>query len=299
MSSPASVLADYTPLQRQGCFAGEHLRFRHMSTELQCQMTASLYLPPAYKNDGSIPLLLWLSGLTCTDENFTTKAGAQRVAAELGMALLMPDTSPRGDHVPTAPDHAYDLGLGAGFYLDATQAPWSTHYRMESYLMNELLPQVQAQFGLATPVAISGHSMGGHGALILALRHPTRFCSVSAFAPIVNPSQVPWGQKAFRHYLGDDVRTWQPYDSCALLADIAAGHRPAPSFQHILIEQGDADNFLNTQLQPQQLVDAAHKAGIHVELRWQAGYDHSYFFISSFIESHLRYHAEALQRSIG
>lgn len=299
MTLSTQALRDYTQLQRQRCFAGEQLRFKHQSAQLQCQMSASLYLPPAYKNDGKTPLLLWLSGLTCTDENFTTKAGAQRIAAELGMALLMPDTSPRGEQVPTAPDHAYDLGLGAGFYLDASQAPWSTHYRMESYLLDELLPQVQQQFGLAAQVAISGHSMGGHGALVLALRHPHRFCAVSAFAPIVNPSQVPWGQKAFRHYLGDDESSWLQYDSCALLTQIAQQQRPQPHFQHILIDQGDADNFLGAQLQPEQLVNAGHAAGINIELRRQPGYDHSYFFISSFIESHLRYHAQALHQAHG
>lgn len=246
-------------------------------------MTFSIFLPPAENP----PVLFWLSGLTCNDENFTTKAGAQRIAAELGIALVMPDTSPRGDDV--ADDAGYDLGKGAGFYLNATGQPWASHYRMYDYIRDELPALIQAEFAVNDRCAISGHSMGGHGALIMALKNPGKYTSVSAFAPIVNPTQVPWGQKAFTHYLGKDETKWQEWDSCALmLASDSANAIP------MLIDQGDADQFLAGQLQPAVFAEAARQKDWPLTLRIQPGYDHSYYFMASFIEDHLRFHAAHL-----
>ena len=246
-------------------------------------MTFSIFLPPTENP----PVLFWLSGLTCNDENFTTKAGAQRIAAELGIALVMPDTSPRGDDV--ADDAGYDLGKGAGFYLNATEQPWAHHYRMYDYIRDELPALIQSGFAVSDRCAISGHSMGGHGALIMALKNPGKYASVSAFAPIVNPTQVPWGQKAFAHYLGEDEAKWQEWDSCALmLASSSANAIP------MLIDQGDADQFLAGQLQPAVLAEAARQKDWPLTLRIQPGYDHSYYFIASFIEDHFRFHAEHL-----
>lgn len=273
-------------LEEHRCFGGWQQRWRHDSTTLNCAMTFSIFLPPP-RDDSPPPVLYWLSGLTCTDENFATKAGAQRVAAELGIALVMPDTSPRGDAV--ADDPAYDLGAGAGFYLNATEAPWAAHYRMYDYLRDELPQVVNASFAVAPRCAISGHSMGGHGALLLALKNPGRYASVSAFAPIVNPAQVPWGQKAFRAYLGDDPDRWLEWDSCALMRASLPEHAIAT-----LIDQGDNDRFLAEQLQPAVLAEAARQAQWPLTLRIQPGYDHSYWFIASFIEDHLRFHAEHL-----
>ncbi|MCW2483222.1 S-formylglutathione hydrolase, partial [Candidatus Symbiopectobacterium sp. NZEC135] len=232
------------------------------------------------------PVLYWLSGLTCNDENFTTKAGAQRIAAELGVVLVMPDTSPRGDTV--ANDPGYDLGQGAGFYVNATQAPWSAHYRMYDYVSSELPALVREHFNVSDRQSISGHSMGGHGALMLALRHPERYRSASAFAPIVNPSEVPWGRKAFTAYLGTDETTWRDYDSCYLLSQTSA-RLP------LLVDQGDSDQFLPDQLQPARLAQQAAEQGWPLTLRTQSGYDHSYYFIASFIEDHLRFHASHLK----
>ena len=270
-------------LEEHRCFEGRQQRWRHDSTTLNCAMTFSIFLPPTENP----PVLFWLSGLTCNDENFTTKAGAQRIAAELGIALVMPDTSPRGDDV--ADDAGYDLGKGAGFYLNATQAPWAAHFRMYDYLRDELPQLINNQFQVADRCAISGHSMGGHGALIVALKNPGRFTSVSAFAPIVNPCKVPWGQKAFSAYLGDDEATWQEWDSCALMQASQAGDA-IPT----LIDQGDADQFLGTQLQPAVLAEVARQKQWPLSLRIQPGYDHSYYFIATFIEDHLRFHAEHL-----
>jgi S-formylglutathione hydrolase len=273
-------------LEEHHCFEGRQQRWRHDSTVLNCAMTFSVFLPP---EDGVSrpPVLYWLSGLTCNDENFTTKAGAQRIAAELGIVLVMPDTSPRGDDV--ADDAGYDLGKGAGFYLNATQQPWASHYRMYDYLRDELPALIQKTFAVSERCAISGHSMGGHGALIMALKNPGRFTSVSAFAPIVNPTQVPWGQKAFSHYLGDDAAAWQEWDSCALM--LASQEENAiPT----LIDQGDADQFLANQLQPAVLAEAARQTAWPMTLRIQPGYDHSYYFMASFIEDHLRFHAKHL-----
>lgn len=273
-------------LEEHRCYGGWQQRWQHHSTTLNCPMTFSLFLPPEGKKTPP-PVLYWLSGLTCNDENFTTKAGAQRVAAELGIVLVMPDTSPRGEDV--ANDAAYDLGQGAGFYLNATQAPWAAHYRMYDYLRDELPALIQEQFNVSERCAISGHSMGGHGALMLALKNPGQYCSASAFAPIVNPSRVPWGKKAFSAYLGDDIARWAEWDSTELLLASRAD-APVP----LLIDQGDNDQFLADQLQPAVFAEAARQKDWPLTLRIQPGYDHSYYFIASFIEDHLRFHAEHL-----
>lgn len=270
-------------------FAGWHKRYRHRSTTLQCEMTFGIYLPPQAEQGAQLPVLYWLSGLTCTDENFMHKAGAQRMAAELGLIIVAPDTSPRGADVPGDPDGAWDFGHGAGFYLNATQAPWAQHYRMHDYVVDELPALIEAHFPASAKRGVSGHSMGGHGALVCALRNPGRYQSLSAFAPISNPSQCPWGEKAFSRYLGADRTTWQAWDACALLAD-ASEKLP------ILVDQGDRDDFLPQQLKPSALQAAAEAAGHPLTLRMQPGYDHSYYFIASFIDDHLRHHAAALCR---
>ncbi|CAK5460878.1 S-formylglutathione hydrolase [Escherichia coli] len=273
-------------LEEHRCFEGWQQRWRHDSSTLNCPMTFSIFLPPP-RDHTPPPVLYWLSGLTCNDENFTTKAGAQRVAAELGIVLVMPDTSPRGEQV--ANDDGYDLGQGAGFYLNATQPPWATHYQMYDYLRDELPALIQSQFNVSDRCAISGHSMGGHGALIMALKNPGKYTSVSAFAPIVNPCSVPWGIKAFSTYLGEDKNAWLEWDSCALMyASNAQDAIPT------LIDQGDNDQFLADQLQPAVLAEAARQKAWSMTLRIQPGYDHSYYFIASFIEDHLRFHAQYL-----
>lgn len=272
-------------LEEHRLFGGWQRRYRHASDVLGCAMTLSVYLPPT-AGDTPPPVLYWLSGLTCNDENFTTKSGAQRVAAELGLALVMPDTSPRGEQV--ADDADYDLGQGAGFYVNATRAPWAAHYRMYDYIRDELPALIRQSFNVSARQSICGHSMGGHGALMLALRNPGRYLSVSAFAPIVNPSQVPWGRKAFGAYLGEDESSWLAYDSCHLLAQ-SDGKLP------MLIDQGDGDRFLPDQLQPDVFAELAGQYGWPLTLRTQPGYDHSYYFIASFIEDHLRFHARYLK----
>ncbi|HHU2922577.1 TPA: S-formylglutathione hydrolase [Escherichia coli] len=273
-------------LEEHRCFEGWQQRWRHDSSTLNCPMTFSIFLPPP-RDHTPPPVLYWLSGLTCNDENFTTKAGAQRVAAELGIVLVMPDTSPRGEQV--ANDDGYDLGQGAGFYLNATQPPWATHYQMYDYLRDELPALIQSQFNVSDRCAISDHSMGGHGALIMALKNPGKYTSVSAFAPIVNPCSVPWGIKAFSTYLGEDKNAWLEWDSCALMyASNAQDAIPT------LIDQGDNDQFLADQLQPAVLAEAARQKAWPMTLRIQPGYDHSYYFIASFIEDHLRFHAQYL-----
>lgn len=274
-------------LEEHRMFDGWQQRYRHFSSSLQSSTTFSIYLPPP-RDDSPPAVVYWLSGLTCSDENFTTKAGAQRIAAELGLVLVMPDTSPRGEDV--ANDEGYDLGQGAGFYLNATQAPWAAHYRMYDYISDELPLLVQEHFNISDRQSIMGHSMGGHGALMLALRNPQRFRSASAFAPIVNPCQVPWGRKAFSAYLGDDESQWLQYDSCHLLSALPADQVTFP----ILVDQGDNDQFLADQLQPAKLAELARQRGWPLQLRVQPGYDHSYFTIASFIEDHLRFHAENL-----
>ena len=272
-------------IEHRACFGGWQDVYRHRSQVLGCDMTLGVYLPPQAQDGARLPVLYWLSGLTCTEQNFITKAGAQRYAAEHGIILVAPDTSPRGDDVADA--EGYDLGKGAGFYLNATQAPWAPHYRMYDYVVSELPALVEAQFPASDARAISGHSMGGHGALVIALRNPGRYRSVSAFSPIVAPSQVPWGEKAFAAYLGQDRDAWLQYDATALVA--GAGERLP-----LLVDQGDADEFLEPQLRPQLLRDACAAAGHPLQLRMQPGYDHSYYFIASFIGEHIAHHARAL-----
>lgn len=267
------------------CFAGWNKQYTHDSETLSCAMRFAIFLPPQAANGGKVPALYWLSGLTCTDENFIHKAGAQRAAAELGIALVVPDTSPRGEDV--ADDDGYDLGQGAGFYVNATQKPWSRHYRMYDYVVDELPRLIEATFPVSDRRAISGHSMGGHGALAIALRNPERFAAVSAFSPISNPMSSPWGQKAFSAYLGEDRETWREYDASELL-------RKATQFVPALVDQGEADDFLAEQLKPEVLATAAAASSYPLELRLQEGYDHSYYFIASFIEDHLRFHAAHL-----
>jgi S-formylglutathione hydrolase len=267
--------------------AGGTLHYcRHASQATGTPMKFSLFLPPG---NGLHPLLLWLSGLTCTEENFTTKAGAYLAAARLDLAILAPDTSPRGDGV--ADDPAYDLGQGAGFYVDATQAPWSPHFRMESWVTAELPDVVANRFAVDfTRCGISGHSMGGHGALTMALRHPRNYRSVSAFAPICSPTRCPWGEKAFGAYLGPDRAAWAGHDASLLMeAGAASGH-----YDSLLVDQGEQDAFLASQLKPELLEAACSRAGQPLQLRRQAGYDHSYFFISTFIADHLAWHAARL-----
>ena len=268
-------------------FGGWHRRFRHRSTVLGCDMVFAIYLPPQAEA-GPVPVLYWLSGLTCTDENFMQKAGAQRLAAELGIAIVAPDTSPRGTGVPGDPDGAWDFGLGAGFYVNATEEPWRRHYRMYDYVVEELPALVEAHFPVSDARAISGHSMGGHGALVCALKNPGRYRAVSAFAPIANTSACPWGEKAFARYLGADRARWLEWDACAL---IAGTRERLP----LLVDQGEADGFLAEQLRPEALRAACAAAGHPLNLRLQPGYDHSYYFIASFIDDHLRHHAAALR----
>lgn len=271
-------------LAENKCFGGRQLQFSHASASLNCSMRFSIFLPPQAES-GKVPVLYWLSGLTCTDENFVQKAGAQRAAAELGVAIVAPDTSPRGEGVADDPDGAWDFGLGAGFYLNATREPWSRHYRMGDYISSELPDLIEASFPVdASRCGIFGHSMGGHGALTLGLKHPQRFHSISAFAPIVAPMQCPWGEKAFSGYLGDDREQWRSYDACELIRSGVG--KP----QALLVDQGGADNFLVEQLKPELLQLACDEAGVPLTLRLQEGYDHSYFFIASFIEEHLRFH---------
>ena len=269
-------------------FDGQQLRYRHRSDVLNCDMTFSIYLPPAAEST-RVPVLYWLSGLTCTDENFVTKAGVQRYASELGVAVVAPDTSPRGEGVPDDPEGDWDFGLGAGFYVNATQEPWNEHYRMYDYIVDELPAWVEADDAASDVRAISGHSMGGHGALTIALKNPGRYRSVSAFSPIVAPTQVPWGEKAFSAYLGDDREAWKQYDTVELVKQGAAEQLP------LLIDQGGDDEFLEGQLKPELLRAAAEAAGHPLELRMQPGYDHSYYFISSFIGDHIAHHAAALR----
>lgn len=279
---------NFETLSTTRCFDGELKRIRHRADTLDCDMTFAIYLPPQVAQGEERPVLYWLSGLTCTDQNFIEKAGAQRLAAELGLILVVPDTSPRGPDVPDDPEGAWDFGLGAGFYLNATQAPWSKHYHMYNYVVHELPAVVESNFPTTTQRGISGHSMGGHGALVCALRNPGRYQSVSAFAPIVNPMHCPWGEKAFSHYLGDDREQWRQWDACELIAS-ASERLP------LLIDQGDKDGFLTEQLKPELLRAAATAAGHPLTLRMQPGYDHSYYFIASFIDDHLRHHAKALE----
>ena len=268
-------------------FAGTQFVYEFDSKELSGNTRIGVYVPDSAANKAA-PVLVWLSGLTCTEDNFVSKAGAQRVASLLGQIIIAPDTSPRGEAVPDDSDAAWDFGLGAGFYVDATQSPWSAHYRMRSYIENELLGAVASVTNVDNArVGIFGHSMGGHGALTIGLRNPTQFKSVSAFAPICSPLNCPWGEKALGNYLGADKAAWRQYDACALLEDGA--RTPA-----LLVDQGEGDSFLVEQLKPELLAAACANANIELTLRMQPGFDHSYFFISSFIEDHLRWHAAQL-----
>lgn len=270
-------------------FDGRQLQCTHHSSAVACEMTFSIYLPPDASTAQPVPCLYWLSGLTCTDQNFVTKAGAQAYAAKLGIAIVCPDTSPRGEGVPDDPDGAYDFGLGAGFYVNATVSPWSTHYQMFAYVTQELRALIEENFPVDPERAsISGHSMGGHGALIAALKCPGRYRSVSAFAPISSPMECPWGHKALGNYLGNDSAAWSAYDACQLIRE---GASPVPT----LVDQGTADNFLEEQLKPELLKEATDAAGYPLDLRMQPGYDHSYFFIATFIGEHLDFHARHLQ----
>ncbi len=266
---------------------GGTLRYcRHDSATTGTPMTLSVFTPPG---EGPFPVLIWLSGLTCTEDNFTAKAGAYRAAAEHGVIIVAPDTSPRGEGV--ADDDAYDLGQGAGFYVDAVQTPWAPHFRMESYVTDELIALIDAQFPTTKTRSIFGHSMGGHGALTLALRHPELFQSVSAFAPIASPTRCAWGEKAFAAYLGDDRAEWVKHDAALLIESGAA----SGVYDDILVDQGDGDQFLTDQLKPELLKAAADKAGQKLTVRMQPGYDHSYFFMASFIDDHVAFHAARLK----
>jgi S-formylglutathione hydrolase len=275
-------------VQEHASHGGVQEVWQHQSHTLGCDMRFGIYLPP-HAVRAQCPVLYWLSGLTCTEQNFITKAGAQRYAAEHGVIIVAPDTSPRGAAVADA--DGYDLGQGAGFYLNATQAPWADNYRMHDYVERELPDLVEAHFSASNRRSISGHSMGGHGALVLALRNPGRYHSVSAFSPIVAPMQVPWGEKAFIAYLGDDREAWRQWDACELVRAAADSANKLP----LLVDQGEADEFLDTQLRPELLEAACRQSAHPLTLRRRAGYDHSYYFIASFIGEHVAYHAAALR----
>ncbi len=272
-------------LSRTKCYGGWLQRYRHNSSAVNGEMVFAIYLPPVSEMQ-PVPTLYWLSGLTCTDENFCQKAGAFRVAAELGLAIVCPDTSPRGSDYPREHD-SYDFGSGAGFYVNALVEPYNKTYHMYDYVVDELPQLLESQLPLTDKRAISGHSMGGHGALICALKNPGRYQSVSAFSPVVNPSKCPWGQKAFQGYLGDDVQTWAEWDACSLILQ-------ARERLEILVDQGEADDFLEEQLRPEILEKVCAESQHPLTLRRHKGYDHSYFFITSFIEDHLRHHGKAL-----
>ncbi|MBB4617065.1 S-formylglutathione hydrolase [Sphingomonas abaci] len=274
-------------LSTNRAFGGTQGVYSHASTATGTDMTFSVFVPP-HEPGAKLPVVWYLSGLTCTHANVTDKGEYRRACTELGLMLVAPDTSPRGDGVPDDPEGSYDFGLGAGFYVDATRAPFDQHYRMWTYVTEELPALVADRFPVdMARQGIMGHSMGGHGALTIGLRHPDRFRAVSAFAPIVAPSQVPWGRKALGGYLGDDAAAWRRHDAVALIEDGA--RVPA-----LLVDQGAADQFLVEQLQPERLAKACADAGIDLTLRLQPGYDHSYYFISSFMADHLRWHAERL-----
>jgi len=273
-------------LSEHRCFGGTQAFYRHASEATGTPMRFAVYLPPAARR-GHVPVLYYLAGLTCTEETATIKAGAQAHAARLGLALVMPDTSPRGAAIP-GEDDDWDFGTGAGFYLDAAREPWSAHYNMYHYVTDELRTLVEGSFPVdGERTGILGHSMGGHGALTIALKNPYHYASVSAFAPVCAPMRCPWGEKAFTGYLGADRDAWTAYDACALVADRTID-------AHILVDQGQDDQFLAEQLRPHLLQEACHAAGQPLTLRLHAGYDHSYWFVSSFMRDHLEHHAQAL-----
>ncbi len=277
-------------INETACFGGRVGFYRHASVSNHCDMRFAVFLPPQAQH-GKVPVLTFLSGLTCTEENFMVKSGAQRVAAELGLMLVSPDTSPRGEGVPDDPDGDYDFGLGAGFYVNATEPPWSRHYHMYDYITAELPELVFTNFpGNADRHGLCGHSMGGHGALTIGLRNPQLFRSLSAFAPISTTLYSPWGRKALGHYLGGDESTWRDYDAC----EVARGIGDSGAYDRILVDQGADDPYLDEQLQPERLREACAASGLPLELRVHDGYDHGYYFISTFIEEHLRHHAARL-----
>lgn len=273
-------------IEHHACFGGWQEIYQHESATLGCTMNVAVYLPPQAEK-GRVPVLYWLSGLTCTEQNVITKSGVQRYAAEHGIAIVAPDSSPRGEKV--ADNHLYDLGQGAGFYVNATQKPWAANYQMYDYVVQELPDLIEAHFPVTQERSVSGHSMGGHGALVIALRNPGRYRSVSAFSPIVAPTQVPWGQKAFESYLGSDRETWKQYDTLEL---IATAEERLP----LLVDQGTRDEFLDKQLKPELLTQACEAAQHPLTLNMRTGYDHSYYFIASFIGEHLAHHAFALSQ---
>jgi S-formylglutathione hydrolase len=277
-------------LSETGCFGGRIGFYRHRSTVNDCEMQFSVFVPPQAR-DRKVPVLTFLSGLTCTEENFMVKSGAQRVAAELGLMLISPDTSPRGEGVPDDPDREYDMGLAAGFYLNATQQPWSRHYHMYDYITKELPPIIFNNFpGDAQRHGLTGHSMGGHGALTIGLRNPTMYRSLSAFAPICTTLHSPWGKKALGYYLGADTATWVDFDAC----EVARRSGDVDRYDRILVDQGADDPYRVEQLRPELLEDACKESGLPLDLRIHDGYDHGYYFISTFIEEHLNFHFERL-----
>ena len=277
-------------ISETNCFGGRIGFYSHRSTVNDCDMEFSVFVPPQAA-DSKVPVVTFLSGLTCTEENFMVKSGAQRVEARLGLMLVSPDTSPRGEGVADDPDDDYDMGLGAGFYLNATQEPWSRHYHMYDYITKELPPIIFNNFpGDPDRQGLTGHSMGGHGALTIGLRNADTFRSLSAFAPICTTLHSPWGQKALGYYLGDDRSTWEEYDA----SEVARRSGDVTKYDRILVDQGANDPFLAEQLKPELLEAACKESGLPLELRIHDGYDHGYYFISTFIEEHLRFHAERL-----
>lgn len=277
-------------LSETACFGGRIGFYRHASTSNNCDMRFSVFVPPQAAQ-GNVPVVTFLSGLTCTEENFMVKSGAQRVAAQLGLMLVSPDTSPRGEDVPDDPDDDYDFGLAAGFYLNATQEPWARHYHMYDYVTKELPRVIFESFpGDAERHGLTGHSMGGHGALTIGLRNPGQFKSLSAFAPICTTLHSPWGKKALGYYLGSNTSTWHEYDAC----EVARSVQDASAYPRILIDQGADDPFLAEQLRPELFEAACAESGVPVEVRIHEGYDHGYYFISTFIEEHLKKHAAIL-----
>ncbi len=279
-------------ISETGCFGGEIGFYRHASSTNNCDMQFSVFVPPQAAS-GNVPVLTFLSGLTCTEENFMVKSGAQRVAAKLGLMLISPDTSPRGEGVPDDPDDDYDFGLGAGFYVNSTQTPWSQHYQMYDYVTQELQQVIFDNFpGDPERHGLTGHSMGGHGAITIGLRNPEMFKSLSAFAPICTTLHSPWGKKAMGYYLGDDTASWTEYDAC----EVARNVSDPDAYKKILVDQGASDPFLEELLRPELLQAACNESGLPLELRIHDDYDHGYYFISSFIEEHLNFHADQLKR---